>query len=70
MRFVFALRTSQLDFVDINMGCPIDLVCDKGMGAALMSRRRKLKGIIAVRRIDTTPRQRPFVHAVCAITEL
>lgn len=21
-----------LDFVDINMGCPIDIVCNKGMG--------------------------------------
>ena len=31
------------------MGCPIDLVCDKGMGAALMNRGRKLRGIIAVR---------------------
>ena len=30
------------------MGCPIDLVCDKGMGAALMGRTRKLRGIIAV----------------------
>ena len=39
---------SQVDFVDINMGCPIDLVCDKGMGAALMGRTRKLRGIIAV----------------------
>lgn len=38
----------QVDFVDINMGCPIDLVCDKGMGAALMGRTRKLRGIIAV----------------------
>lgn len=38
-----------MDFVDINMGCPIDLVCDKGMGAALMGRTRKLRGIIAVR---------------------
>ncbi|CAM9488087.1 unnamed protein product [Ectocarpus sp. 4 AP-2014] len=36
-----------MDFVDINMGCPIDLVCDKGMGAALMGRSRKLRGIIA-----------------------
>lgn len=38
----------QVDFVDINLGCPIDLVCDKGMGAALMGRTRKLRGIIAV----------------------
>lgn len=37
--------------MDINMGCPIDLVCDKGMGAALMNRGRKLRGIIAVRAV-------------------
>ncbi|CAM9311798.1 unnamed protein product, partial [Laminaria digitata] len=41
------IKASCVDFVDINMGCPIDLVCDKGMGAALMNRGRKLRGIIA-----------------------
>ncbi|CBJ31922.1 conserved unknown protein [Ectocarpus siliculosus] len=40
-------KNAKMDFVDINMGCPIDLVCDKGMGAALMGRSRKLRGIIA-----------------------
>ena len=24
-----------VDFVDINMGCPIDVVCNKGCGAQL-----------------------------------
>jgi tRNA-dihydrouridine synthase len=34
------LLDEQIDctFVDINMGCPIDLVCDKGGGSALMTK--------------------------------
>lgn len=42
-------RTSELiekhvtvDFVDLNLGCPLDLVCNKGAGAALMMRDKKL----------------------------
>ncbi|KAF5842759.1 hypothetical protein DUNSADRAFT_5131 [Dunaliella salina] len=34
-----------VDFVDINCGCPIDLVCDKGAGSALLLRPRKLEDI-------------------------
>ena len=33
-----------IDFVDFNLGCPIDLVCEKGSGAALMLREKKLRG--------------------------
>ena len=33
-----------VDFVDFNLGCPIDLVCEKGSGAALMLREKKLRG--------------------------
>jgi len=36
----------QIDFIDINMGCPIDLVFKKGQGSALMSRTNKLEQII------------------------
>ena len=27
-----------VDFVDLNLGCPIDVVCSRGMGAAMMQR--------------------------------
>ncbi|XP_054837745.1 tRNA-dihydrouridine(47) synthase [NAD(P)(+)]-like isoform X2 [Eublepharis macularius] len=41
----------EVDFVDINVGCPIDLVYKKGGGCALMSRANKFEQI--VRGMDT-----------------
>ncbi|KAH9500906.1 tRNA-dihydrouridine(47) synthase [NAD(P)(+)]-like protein [Bulinus truncatus] len=38
-------ETSQVDFIDINCGCPIDLICKKGAGSALMSKPGKLEQI-------------------------
>ncbi|KAN0032430.1 hypothetical protein ACTFIV_006324 [Dictyostelium citrinum] len=34
------------DFVDINSGCPIDLVCNMGAGAALMERPKKVEQLL------------------------
>ncbi|KAB1259495.1 tRNA-dihydrouridine-like protein [Camelus dromedarius] len=39
-------RTVEVDFVDINVGCPIDLVYKKGGGCALMSRSTKFQQIV------------------------
>ncbi len=46
-------RTAQLidemcdvDFVDINMGCPIDVVCNRGCGSALAVRPTRVQGIV------------------------
>eukprot|EP01089_Gocevia_fonbrunei_P017290 TRINITY_DN5574_c0_g1_i1.p1 TRINITY_DN5574_c0_g1~~TRINITY_DN5574_c0_g1_i1.p1 ORF type:complete len:625 (+),score=148.68 TRINITY_DN5574_c0_g1_i1:88-1962(+) len=36
----------QVDFVDINCGCPIDLICRKGAGSALMERKTKIEGMV------------------------
>jgi len=35
-----------VDFIDINMGCPIDLIYKRGEGSALMRRMNKLENII------------------------
>lgn len=35
-----------LDFIDINMGCPIDIVVNKGAGSALLTKPMRMKGII------------------------
>ncbi|XP_065774029.1 tRNA-dihydrouridine(47) synthase [NAD(P)(+)]-like isoform X3 [Muntiacus reevesi] len=39
-------RTIEVDFVDINVGCPIDLVFKKGGGCALMNRLAKFQQIV------------------------
>ena len=39
-------ETLEVDFVDINMGCPIDAVCNKGCGAALAQKSGRVQGIV------------------------
>ena len=41
---LLAMDSMDIDFVDLNLGCPIDLVCEKGAGASLMLREKKLRG--------------------------
>ncbi|CAK5013637.1 unnamed protein product [Aphanomyces euteiches] len=40
-------RETSVDFIDINMGCPIDLVCKAGAGAALMNRPPRLCEVVS-----------------------
>ncbi|XP_028076441.1 tRNA-dihydrouridine(47) synthase [NAD(P)(+)]-like isoform X1 [Camellia sinensis] len=35
-----------VDFIDINMGCPIDIVVNKGAGSALLTKPMRMKSII------------------------
>ncbi|OAF71069.1 hypothetical protein A3Q56_01168 [Intoshia linei] len=35
-----------VDFIDINCGCPIDLICNKGAGSMLMVKKKKLFSIV------------------------
>lgn len=37
---------TESDFVDLNCGCPIDMLCKSGCGAALMNRPKKLCEVV------------------------
>ncbi|CAM6111826.1 unnamed protein product [Calypogeia fissa] len=37
-----------VDFIDINMGCPIDLVVNKGSGSCLLTKPQKLEQVVRV----------------------
>lgn len=55
-----------VDFIDINMGCPIDLVFKKGEGSALMGRLNKLekiiRGMVEVSDIPITIKMRTGIY--------
>ncbi|KAL3914090.1 MAG: hypothetical protein SGPRY_007744 [Prymnesium sp.] len=36
----------QVDFIDINMGCPIDVICNKGCGSALALRPGRVQSVV------------------------
>lgn len=40
-------REANVDFIDINMGCPIDIVCRAGAGSSLMTRPPRLMEVIS-----------------------
>lgn len=35
-----------VDFIDINMGCPIDIVVNKGAGSSLLTKPMRMKSVI------------------------
>ncbi|KAJ1330602.1 hypothetical protein BSLG_009054 [Batrachochytrium salamandrivorans] len=35
-----------MDFIDLNMGCPIDVMTKRGAGSALLERRNKVRGML------------------------
>ena len=37
---------TQVDFIDLNLGCPIDVVCNRGLGAAMMNRPNQLLHVL------------------------
>ncbi|XP_027190841.1 tRNA-dihydrouridine(47) synthase [NAD(P)(+)]-like isoform X2 [Cicer arietinum] len=37
-----------VDFIDINMGCPIDIVVNKGAGSALLTKPMRMKSVVEV----------------------
>jgi len=39
-------RECRVDFFDVNCGCPIDLVCNKGAGASLLKSAKRLENIL------------------------
>lgn len=40
-------RECNVDFIDLNAGCPIDLICNRGSGCSLMTRARKFNRVVA-----------------------
>ena len=63
----------EVDFVDLNLGCPLDIICHKGAGASLMMREKRLKGSLeGITKVLSCPvtikmrtgwdMERPFAH--------
>lgn len=39
-------KHTQVDFIDLNVGCPVDLMCQQGLGSALLTRLTRLEDIV------------------------
>lgn len=59
-------ETMDVDFIDINCGCPIDLIFNKGEGSALMGRQAKfeqiVKGMKSVMNVPLTVKLRTGIY--------
>ncbi|XP_074595265.1 dihydrouridine synthase 3 [Brevipalpus obovatus] len=57
----------EVDFIDINMGCPIDCIFQKGAGSGLMTKINRLNGMIwsmsKVTQVPITLKMRTGIHA-------
>lgn len=49
-------ETTSFDFIDLNLGCPLNTIYQKGAGCGLMNRLKKLEGIVyGVSSVISTP---------------
>ena len=53
-------ESCEVDFIDLNLGCPIDVVCQKGGGCALASRLSKLSSSVQALNAALVPRGLPL----------
>lgn len=56
-----------VDFIDINMGCPIDIVVNKGAGSSLLTKPMRIKSIIQV---ASTVTEKPLTVKVMLVLVL
>ncbi|KAG8181848.1 hypothetical protein JTE90_003995 [Oedothorax gibbosus] len=60
-------ENASFDFIDINMGCPLDAIYKKGAGCGLMNRLKKLEGIVygvsSVINVPLTLKMRTGIYA-------
>ena len=47
-------REAEFDFLDLNAGCPIDVVYSKGCGASLLERPKRIGEILTAMKNSTT----------------
>ncbi|XP_054716366.1 tRNA-dihydrouridine(47) synthase [NAD(P)(+)]-like [Uloborus diversus] len=64
-------ETVSFDFIDLNLGCPLDAIYKKGAGCGLMNRLKKLEGIVygvsSVINVPLTLKMRKGIYGNCNI---